>query len=162
MQSRVHPNLRPPAGAGGFTLIEIMVVVMIVGILALIAVPAYNDSIRKSRRSEAFAALAGVQQAQERWRGGNPAYSSSMDELGAATTTPNGYYTIDVAAPAEDDGTLATGYVATAAAVAGTTQADDTQCARLAVRMLGGTLSYAGCNDCSSFTFSESHACWVR
>jgi type IV pilus assembly protein PilE len=156
--------LQPAANrTRGFTLVEVMITVVIVAILAMIALPAYNDSVRKGRRSEAFTALTAVQQAQERWRGSNAAYSESMGELRASTTTPNGYYTISVEAPPEADGTLSNGYVAIATAVAGTTQADDGNCAKLAVRMLGGKLAYAGCSSsCSDLTFTESNACWVR
>lgn len=50
----------------GFTLIELMVAVIIVGILATIAYPSYMDSIRKSRRADAKAALSNAAQALER------------------------------------------------------------------------------------------------
>ena len=45
-------------GTRGFTLVEVMIALVVVAVLAMIAVPAYQDSIRKSRRSEAFTALA--------------------------------------------------------------------------------------------------------
>lgn len=50
----------------GFTLIEVMIVVVIVGILAAIAIPNYQDSIRKTRRADAEGALMGLRQAMER------------------------------------------------------------------------------------------------
>lgn len=139
-----------------------MIALVVVAILAMIAVPAYQDSIRKSRRSEAFTALAAVQQSQERWRGNNSNYSTSLTDLRVSGTTPSGYYGITVAAPSADANALATGYVATATAVTGTTQAADSACAKLSVRLLNGNLSYAGCGACDTFTYTETNACWAR
>ncbi len=51
--------------AGGFTLIELMLVVSIIGILAAVALPAYNDYVLRSRTTEAFV-LAGEAQAAVR------------------------------------------------------------------------------------------------
>lgn len=62
--------------ARGFTLIELMIVVAIVGILAAIAYPAYTDSVRKGRRAEARAALMNLLQQQERYMTQNSSYET--------------------------------------------------------------------------------------
>ncbi len=51
----------------GFTLIELMITVAIVGILAAIAYPSYQDSVRKGKRAEGRTALVDFLQQQERY-----------------------------------------------------------------------------------------------
>ncbi|MFD0739466.1 type IV pilin protein [Lysobacter koreensis] len=60
----------------GFTLIELMIVVAVVAILASIALPAYNDSVRKSRRGQAKADLVEYAQLAERWFTVNNTYAT--------------------------------------------------------------------------------------
>lgn len=57
---------RSRLSARGFTLIELVVVVAIIGILAAIAYPSYQDSVRKSRRADAKAAVLELAQWMER------------------------------------------------------------------------------------------------
>jgi len=59
--------MKKPRLQRGFTLLELMIVVAIVGILAAIAYPAYQDSVLKGRRAEARTALLELMQQQERY-----------------------------------------------------------------------------------------------
>ncbi len=142
----------------GFTLIELIVSILIAVLLGALVMPSFIASVRKSRRAEAFAALAQVQQAQERWRGNNPAYAS-LSDLGLPATTSNGYYDIAVTLV---DTTKSTVYIATATAKSGTSQASDSNCAILAARMQNGNLSYAGAAASIDWTSPDPNKCWPR
>jgi len=140
----------------GFTLIELIIAVAILGILTAVALPSFLDSMRKGRRAEAFSAISALQQAQERWRGNNAAYTSTLADLNvAATTTPGGYYAISVA------NATATGYVVTADG-SSSSQASDGNCGKLSVQVNGGAITYGSCKSCSIFTYAASDACWAK
>ncbi len=66
----------------GFTLIEILVVVAIIGVLAVIAVPSYRNSIIASNRSVAQAALLDLANRQEQFYLDNRTYTSDLTDLG--------------------------------------------------------------------------------
>ena len=149
--------------ASGFTLVELMIAVVVVALLASIALPSFMDSIRKSRRSEAFASLAQVQQAQERWRSNGSSYAESLTNaangtppgLGmASATTAKGYYTLSLS------GAGASGYTVTATAVAGTSQASDGNCKVLAAQVQGGNLSYGSGADAAAYP--DANRCWAK
>lgn len=120
----------------GFTLIELMITVAIVGILASIAYPSYLSQVRKSRRSDAVQSLAAIQQAQERYRSNNPTYTD-LATLAINSASSGGYYTL-AAAPASG-ASAATRYTASAVAVSSKSQAGDTGCSTMSITVTNGS-----------------------
>lgn len=156
---RLRVSVRNPAP--GFTLVELMIAVAVVAIITAIALPAYQNSIIKSRRADAMAAFSSIQQAQERWRSNNAAYSTSLTELGVAAPQ---LYSLSLAMPvASTPASLARGYIVTAQATG--RQASDAQCALMSVRLLEGNVRFAGCGSCTSFAatdYAATHTCFNR
>ena len=62
----------------GFTLVELLVVIVVISLLAMVAIPSYQNSIAKARRVDAQAALSSLSSAMERW------FSEKGTYIGAA------------------------------------------------------------------------------
>lgn len=133
----------------GFTLIEVMIVVAIVGILAAIAYPSYDEYVKRGNRSEGMAQLNDIAARQERYYAQNNQYitaSADLAKLGlkvdsgtVKSTTEK--YAVTVA-KVDDDG----GYTLTA-----TQNFGDTKCGNLTLNALGAkdrSGSGKSVNDC--------------
>jgi type IV pilus assembly protein PilE len=100
--------MKKKTSSAGFTLIELMIVVVVIGILAAIAYPSYQQSVRKSKRADGKAALLKLELAQEKLRANCPFYGQSLgagDVCGAnagattvtgSATSPDGHYNIAI------------------------------------------------------------------
>lgn len=116
----------------GFTLIELVVVVAIVGILAAIAYPGYMDYVRKGNRTDAKTTLLQTSQVLERCFTQYSAYNNAGCTVQNAGTVNSSerLYTVGVVSDA-------TTYTLTATPVAGKVQAGDAKCATLTLNNLG-------------------------
>ena len=84
---------------GGFTLIELMIVVVIISILAAIAYPAYQQYARETKRADAHAALLRISTLQEKFFSNNNGYTTSTTALGYAAdpaASNDGYWAVSV------------------------------------------------------------------
>lgn len=129
-----------PKRLSGFSLIELLIAVAILGIIIAVAVPSYSSYITDSRRIDAQIALRDAAQRMERCRTQSFTYVGC--DTSVQTNSPEGYYTVGVTANA-------TTFTITATPVTGKSQAKDTECPTL-------TLDNTGLEGPAS----TADACW--
>ena len=132
-------------GEHGFTLIELMITLAVVAILAAIAYPSYQDSVRKSRRADAKSVVLNAAQWMERFYTANNRYD--QDRGGTAVALPAGltqapveggtkYYNISLTDCAGAATVTANTFTLCAVPIAGSAQAND-RCGALTLTNTG-------------------------
>ncbi|WP_048328614.1 type IV pilin protein [Stutzerimonas stutzeri] len=96
-------SLRKPSG---FTLIEMMIVVAIMGIMAAIAIPSYQEYVFRGNRTEGIALLNDAAARQERYYAQNNKYAVSVNDLGIQASSKNGLYALNVSTASVNTYTL--------------------------------------------------------
>src|SRR5271156_556781 len=96
-------SLIKPKSEAGFTLVELMVVVAIIGILAAVAIPNYQKYQARARQSEAKVALAAAFTAEKGFAAEQNTFSACLQNIGYAPdnylqTTGRRYYTLGLLA----------------------------------------------------------------
>jgi len=129
----------------GFSLLELMITISIVGILATLMFSSYKSHVLKSRRTDAVQTLLSMQLMQERYRSTNASYGT-VAQIGSGTSTDNGLYTLSVSTPS------ATGYTVTATASGD--QANDTENGTSCTPL---SITYSNGNDTRT-----PAACWTN
>ncbi len=136
----------------GLTLMELMITLVILAILASIAIPTYNDQIRKTRRAEAMIALTEMANLQEQFYADNFRYTTTVALLPYPATSDggSGYYSLSIPAVT----TNPPGFTVQAQAITGMSQANDTNCRTL-------TLTNTGVRASKDSSGNASTGCWV-
>lgn len=121
----------------GFSILELMVVVVIIGVLTILAITLYTSNVRHGRRSDGINTLLSMSLAEERYRAINTTYGTLNQVWGGVTTSTQGYYTLSIS------GTSSTDYTLTATATGD--QANDTSsgtsCTTLTLTSSSGTIT---------------------
>src|SRR6478736_6927095 len=85
-------------GRKGFTLVELAVVIIIIGVLAAFGVPRFLDSVERSKAAEAFNYMSAVRSAQERYQVRQGTYADDLTKLDIQMPDPK-YFTVGTPAP---------------------------------------------------------------
>lgn len=81
----------------GFSLVELSVVIVIIGVLAAFAVPKFRDSVERSKAGEAYNYLSSIRTSMERAQSKDGTYAAVLTDLDIAIPAPK-YFTVGIVA----------------------------------------------------------------
>jgi len=125
MTNKIPCLTSPKHRSRGFTLIELMIAVAIIGILVSIAFPAYQNYLKKARRGAAQAHLMDVAQRQQQYLLDARSYAPTVAALGVTVPTEVSPYYDDAVITIPDPGLAAPSFLVSLAPKAGTPQVGD-------------------------------------
>jgi len=128
----------------GFSMIELLIVVAIIGIISTLAVVNYSDSVVSAARTEAKSGLQSISSALEKCRSLYGSYNSANCTVSLPFVTENGYYSIN------SSNLAATTFTLTATPQSGTPPEKDTDCTTLTLDNRGTT----------GATGADTTVCW--
>jgi type IV pilus assembly protein PilA len=85
LQAKLLQHLNKKKADKGFTLVELLVVIVIIGILTAIALPSFLNQTAKAKQAEAKQNVSTVLKTQQSWRTENSAFTTSFDSLALGT-----------------------------------------------------------------------------
>lgn len=129
----------------GFTLIELMVVVLVISILAAIALPSYRKYVMRTHRTDATRALNDLASREESFYFSNNRYTSQLSDLGGNSSMAGSLFTVSIPSA------TSTNYSLSATAI-GTQTAD--VCKSMSVSRAGAQTSNGGTTDADN--------CWGK
>lgn len=128
-----------PRRVAGFTLVEILTVLVVVAVLAALAIPAWHTHLLRMQRADAREALIAVQSAQDKFFGAHARYAAGAEVsapspggLALTVNSAHGFYHIEVQTSADG-----LGYAASARSVASGRQMEDARCAQFTLDQNG-------------------------
>jgi prepilin-type N-terminal cleavage/methylation domain-containing protein len=95
--------LNKAKGQKGFTLVELAIVIVIIGVLASFGVPRFRDAVERSKAGEAMNYLSAVRSAQERYHAREGTYADDLTTLDVSIPTPKYFSVGTVAAGGSGD-----------------------------------------------------------
>jgi type IV pilus assembly protein PilE len=113
----------------GFSMIELMIVLVIIAILAAIAIPSYRQYVLRGHRTDATRALQDLASRQENYFFSNNRYPSSMSSINGSSSVAGPYFSVAIPSASSTDYTLR--------ATAQGTQMKDTSCASFSLNRAG-------------------------